>query len=342
VSQELVRFNSAQVATTAASALPISRIYSPFSCLRRHPLVALFVVSAILLPAVVFIRTEVKPTYSAEADLSVLPALNRNPGAEGEQKTAFYQYNTLILDEVKNVTKYEVLSGALASLKPRGEKPGAEAMQHLQDALLVSRVPETYQIRIALAGSDPAEVAATVNAVANTFVAQRRREVLADRRQRLQALVAEREKLSRLFDDKANKKNALTREMVALDVALKSAGDAVERLRADSTQTQSAANQLKANIAQLSWRASLAAGKQQEASEMGLEMEQLRGQMNAIDGRIQDVTAEANAPGLVRVSGLARPPAHATKDEAPRYFGLALLVALAAGLLAAIFQPRAG
>ncbi len=336
VSQELVRFNNAQVATTTALAPQVSRAYSPLSCLRRHPLVALFAVSAILLPAVVFIRTEVKPTYTVEADISVLPALSRNPGQDAEQKTAFYQYNTLILDEVKNLTKYEVLSGALASLKPHAAKPDAETVQRLQDAIVVARIPETYQIRIALAGFDPAELAATVNAVANTFVAQRRREVLADRRQRLQALATEREKLSRLLDDKAHKKDGLTRELVALEVAVKNAGDAIERLRGDLAQTQNSANQLKANIAQLSWRASLAAGKQQEVAEIGQEMEQLRGQMNAIDIRIQDVTAEANAPGLVRVSGLARAPTHPTKDQAPRYFGFALLAALAAGLLAAV------
>jgi hypothetical protein len=144
--------------------LPEVRIQSfvaPIASLRRHPKLAASVCVALAALSTLAIKARVKPTYTTEAIVYVSPTFIRNLSQDHEQDTQFYQYNTFIQHQVKSVARYDILAAALKNVGAKAgewQKPGQserDSVERLQSSLSVERIPDTYQLRIALTGGSP-------------------------------------------------------------------------------------------------------------------------------------------------------------------------------------------
>jgi polysaccharide biosynthesis transport protein len=73
-------------------------------------------------------------------------------------------------------------------------------------------------------------------------------------------------------------------------------------------------------------------GEFQRGRDLGIRIEQLRNQINAIDDRLSSFRLEASAPGFLRVSSPARTPVLPEKDNRNKYLAALIVFALAASV----------
>lgn len=191
---------------------------------RIRPALA-FGVAVVTLLAVIGYASLQKAQYSASSQLYEVPTGVKLLAAGTSGNLDEGQYETFLSEQMLLVTRPDVLKAALDSL-PQGNwaefgptEPAAAG--NLTTLLKVARVGTSHQVSIGLKGSDPAKVAAVVNATTTAYIDAARRATAADSDQRAQLLVEERQRIEgELHADRA--------EQIALGASMGVANPTVE------------------------------------------------------------------------------------------------------------------
>ena len=178
-----------------------------------------FVALAVLYLLVqVFVRKS-WPSYVSESIVYVQPTPSKVLPAQGGLPRWPYDtntYETYILQQMMNVSRDDVLIGAVHKL--RGfEKPGESdqaAAQRLVQSLEVTRAGSAYQFSIVARARDPQMAAQMANAVTASYIEGASRDEHTGDKERLQMLREERERIE----------NALTADRIEQDALNKQLG----------------------------------------------------------------------------------------------------------------------
>jgi len=179
--------------------------------LRRHRAIAIGVAIIIFSVAMVYIYFRYARTYTAEAVLYVSPGFTASI-SNGQPIDG--PYELFIQQQVKAVTRHDVMVAAIRSLPPedwrRSDETEDAAAERLAGSLTVTRVENTYQVSIQMKGSSPAHMAEVVNAVAKAYAASARTDEFYGRDTRLSGLHDERDKTdAKLKADSAEESDLL-------------------------------------------------------------------------------------------------------------------------------------
>jgi Mrp family chromosome partitioning ATPase len=148
-------------------------------------------------------------------------------------------------------------------------------------------------------------------------------------------------------------RRAAERELAELDNEQRAVSDRLvkswsktmlDQRTADAYKTGRVEQQLSAEVDQQTSQATYFTKNYQEGMQLGIEIDQARKRIDSLQERIDFLSLEKNAPGVVRIFSSARPPDQATKGGRRKLFGLALAAALLLGLIAPvgvdILDPR--
>jgi capsular polysaccharide biosynthesis protein len=140
--------------------------------LARHWKLSVLVFALIAALGTMWAISTSAPVYQAETTIYVPP----DQGREANDGIAEIPYATLINQQIMVVLHYATLSEALQIAKKEGVpwrlngETERHAVDRLRSALNVQRVPESFEVSIQLAGSDPRAAAIVTNAVARSFL----------------------------------------------------------------------------------------------------------------------------------------------------------------------------
>jgi succinoglycan biosynthesis transport protein ExoP len=199
-----------EVETSApASAIkPAGKHVSILDGWREHPWLtaSIFLIGVIAgLPAAWILG---KPEYVAEATVYVSPTFMKNLEEDSEQKR---QYDTFVQQQVNTITRFDILSESLASAKEVGfvwarpDESEKEAIERLKKSLEIRRIPDTYQIAVALRSPKSKGLAEFVNGLTENFLAKARAEEFYGQKERLQTLESERAVLDKELLEKGGR-----------------------------------------------------------------------------------------------------------------------------------------
>ncbi len=141
------------------------------------------------------------PIYEAQSLVYIQPAPPRlmERGPSNSWPFDSNTYESYIQQQVHNVTRSDVLLGALHKLPVTAWRQSAESEQAAADrlgrAIEVTRVGTGYQVSIAVRASDAALAAQISNAVAASFIESATRELRSGDAQRIELLREERDRV---------------------------------------------------------------------------------------------------------------------------------------------------
>ncbi|MFT4114295.1 GumC family protein [Silvibacterium sp.] len=179
--------------------------------LRLHPVTASVVALVTLGLGLAFLLRG-KPMYEVSSSIYVAPStpvtLHLDPGQQ------YAAYDSYMQEKTQAILNYSVISKAIDSLPAGAWKfPGESeqsAVDRLQRSLEVKRIGETYEMGITLAGYDPKHLADVVNAVANTFTDDTKKEQFYGRDESLETLRQNRAELQKELDAKLQEQASIT------------------------------------------------------------------------------------------------------------------------------------
>jgi uncharacterized protein involved in exopolysaccharide biosynthesis len=126
-------------------------------------------------------------------------------------------YDSYISETVHDINRYDVLAEAIRKMPPGlWQFPGEtehNAVQRLQQALDISRVGTTYQVRISIEGPRPEHLADIVNIVTATYIDIARKNQFYDRDDRLKALKDERTRVESERDALLKEQDTISRSL---------------------------------------------------------------------------------------------------------------------------------
>jgi capsular polysaccharide biosynthesis protein len=185
---------------------PLALSINPIKSLKRHYKVSLLVFILLLLVGTPVAFKLGKSTYSAEATFMVAPRFMKN--VQSDQEVEFQsnsQYRQFVNHIRNSVTRDDVLRAALDRLKKNGIDPQPADMtlrkyiEQLQRAVVTTRVPNTYMLRVRLSGGekDREYLADIVNAIVTVFIEIHRQEGFYGADERLQVLAKSKANLEK-------------------------------------------------------------------------------------------------------------------------------------------------
>jgi Mrp family chromosome partitioning ATPase len=182
--------------------------FMPLASIRKHWKLGLKVFGIVLLLGIPLAWLKGQATYSATAVIYVAPRfVNILQESRDQEIPSYQQYRQFIDQQAHTVTRYDILTNALARLGPRRslwqkpEESERRAVERLQAALAVVAVENTYLITVTLESKDKDGLEEIVNSVVQSYLEQVHSEDLfyaAD--QRLATIAAQREELVRSLD----------------------------------------------------------------------------------------------------------------------------------------------
>ncbi len=110
----------------------------------------------------------------------------------------------------------------------------------------------------------------------------------------------------------------------------------LDQRNAEAYKTDRVVQQLSAEVNQQASQATYYTKNYQEGVQLGIEIDAARKRIDSLQGRIDFLSLEKNAPGFVRMFSAARPPTEPVKGGRRKLFGMALVAALLLGLLAPV------
>jgi uncharacterized protein involved in exopolysaccharide biosynthesis len=141
--------------------------------LRRHWRLAILVFLVTASVGAWWVLDTMPPIYQAQATIYIPPVeFQSDSGAELSETL----YPTLLNQRMVSILHYNTLSQALQIAAKKGVRwkvkgeTEREAVNRLQDALEVERIPNSFVVSIQLSSSDPRTAAAIPNAVAQSFL----------------------------------------------------------------------------------------------------------------------------------------------------------------------------
>jgi uncharacterized protein involved in exopolysaccharide biosynthesis len=179
--------------------------------LHRRLAIGIFV-SALALAAGYVLMTW--PIYNAQSLVYIQPAPPRlmDSGLVNRWPFDANTYETYIQQQIHNITRPDVLVGALHKLPAGSWRRAAETEQAAADrlgrAITVTRVGTGYQVSIAARASNAALAAEMSNAVSSSFIESATRELRSGDTQRIELLREERDRVSKeLAADRAEQED---------------------------------------------------------------------------------------------------------------------------------------
>lgn len=224
--------------------------------LKLHAVTAALVAMVVLgLGLAVLLRNAV--SYFTASVVYVSPTFPATLRGDREQE---YPYDSYIQEQVRAITRYEVLADALHQMKPGvWQKPGEPeqtAVLRLSKALDVKRVGMTYQVGIGLYGQRPDNLAEIVNAVTQSYLAKSKAEEFYGRDERLATLRDTREQIQKELDERLQEQAEITRELGVAEVSTSGANpydSELVKMRSDLTAAHEARIQAEAQLAALQY-----------------------------------------------------------------------------------------
>jgi succinoglycan biosynthesis transport protein ExoP len=224
--------------------------------LRVHALTATLVTLLVLgLELAVLIKN--RPTYAATSVVYVSPTFPATLATDSEHEHAF-AYESYMAEQMRSVTRYEVLADAIHQLKPgTWQKPDESeemAVERLHSSLDVAREGLSYQMEITLRGKYPENLAEIVNAVTNSYLQKMRGEEFYGRDERLASLKSARDQVQKELNTDLEEQAKISRE---LGVAVIGSGDSDQldsqtaKLRADLVSAHEQRVQAEAQLSAL-------------------------------------------------------------------------------------------
>jgi uncharacterized protein involved in exopolysaccharide biosynthesis len=192
------------------------------------------------------------------------------------------RYDSYIEQQLQTIVRSDTLTAALQeAAKQTGRdvwslpnESQQSAITRLQHDLKVSREMGSYQLSISLSGSDPAVITTIVNAVADSYINQERKDELAQSSQQLQTLEDERQRIQVELDKDRTEQASLSTDLGVADPA----GDdgnpydsQLKELRTQLAEAHSAHAAAEAQLASVSSSNALTiAAEDSSASDPGL------------------------------------------------------------------------
>jgi uncharacterized protein involved in exopolysaccharide biosynthesis len=163
------------------------------------------------------------PVYDAQSIVYIQPApprvMAQGPSWPYAQRWPYDSntYESYIQQQMQNVTRTDVLNGALHKLgagvwQQSGESDQA-AVERMRQSIKVTREGTSYQFTIGAHASDPAAAAALANAVAASFIESASHEQKAGDTQRLAVLGEERDRVQKALAADRTEQEALNKQL---------------------------------------------------------------------------------------------------------------------------------
>ncbi|MHB1699754.1 MAG: GumC family protein [Acidobacteriaceae bacterium] len=184
--------------------------------LREHRLLAIGVGIVVLagMLSVGFLRPAI---YSTESLVYIQPSVPKVLSDGSEPPYDPSKYDSYFQQQMKTVTRYDILQAALSQLGSSvWQTPGESqqsAIARLQSALKVTRIDNSYQMSISLKGTNSEAIAEVVNTVTDAYLAKSRKDELAQVNQRLEALTQERERIQAALTADRDEQTALDKAL---------------------------------------------------------------------------------------------------------------------------------
>ena len=200
-----------------------SRSIHVFESLRRHRLVSGLTLLFCLLCSAMLIYKRRGPTFEATSKVYISPTSSK---ALTDDKQQAAPYDGFVDQQMKTVTRYDVVQAALEKLPPStwgGFGLNLEMATNILEKLItVARQGQSFEITISLDGSNAQNVTDIVNAVTDAYIAKTHSVEFYDRDKKLAIL---RDEQTRLEAQLADKDAQRTKLMQTLGIASVHADD---------------------------------------------------------------------------------------------------------------------
>ena len=178
--------------------------------------ITIFAIGVMLAAGIFVLR---KPKYSGSAVLYVQPSppklLPSGPAANWPNDS--FSYEQHIQEQLKGITRYDVLKNALGMVANTGwqlpDENDQAAIERLEKALEVDRVGTSYQITIVAHAGRPDQAAALANAVANAYIAADQKQERAGDTERIKMLHDESDRVKAELDADRTEQETLNRKL---------------------------------------------------------------------------------------------------------------------------------
>jgi Mrp family chromosome partitioning ATPase/uncharacterized protein involved in exopolysaccharide biosynthesis len=355
--------NSRSAATEEESE-PKRRSIDPLASLRAHTKLVKAVLLATIIAAPLGAWLKGRPYYAAEGLLYVSPRyatmLQENKELELQSNS---QYRQFVQQQVRAITRYEVLDRALDALGPKSalwlgeDETRQSGIERLMKKLEARPLPDTHFVRVRLVGGGREGLAEIVNAVLDTYVEVQKNEHLYGRPGRLRNLKRHREELqiqrdslvaelqsmstalgAMRFDEMFASENG--RPLTDIKALLKERRVRLMQLKSQYAEGHPSYRSAKRELALLDKEMSRFSASPEAATRvdsMRGEITRLEDRIRLIDDRVDFFTLEAKSPGMVWVGSRARTPDKPEKDRRKKF----LILLLGAGIAFSLMLPIA-
>ncbi|MEO8659363.1 MAG: hypothetical protein ABI693_12890 [Bryobacteraceae bacterium] len=202
--------------TQESTPTPGGRAFDPMGAIMRRPWLTAGLLAGTLVLGAVYVWWASSWTYTAQSTVYVSPTFIQTTGDSREHDRA---YDTLIEQQVKTVTRFDILTEALTRAPGTWVRTGetvASAAERLEKELTVKREPASAQISISLSGSKPEGLAEVVNAVTSVYLNSSRKDEFYGTDERITTLNTERARIQKEMEDKGRQKSTLALQLGSL------------------------------------------------------------------------------------------------------------------------------
>ena len=208
-----------QTTASVTDAVPLKGLgIKPVASLIAHWRAALCAFALVLLAGAPFAWIKGAPHYTATATVEVAPNYMKNLKDDKELEfQSNQQYRQFVEHQARSVTRYDILSSALAALGAHtaqlsGDTPRGK-VRSLRERLAVRTIPDTYLMEISLEAREKDSLAAIVNAVVDAYLARMKDEQMFGAAERVKNLDAREKQLLAQVDAKSKRRTAIALEL---------------------------------------------------------------------------------------------------------------------------------
>lgn len=171
--------------------------------LKRHWLISLSVLLALLGCGGFVLSKKAKPTYEAHSLVYISP---RFPKILANDNEVDLPYDSYFADQIQKPTRYDIIEDAITQLPYAVRHLSGPALpyeiQVLQHTLEIKRIGSTYEMSIGLTGPSPDGLADIVNSVTDSYVEKAKNEEFYELDARLTTLHQEQDRLQKQMNNR--------------------------------------------------------------------------------------------------------------------------------------------
>ena len=182
--------------------------------LKRHWLISLSVLLALLGCGGFVLFKKAKPAYEAHSLVYVSPKF---PKILANDNEVDLPYDSYFADQIQKPTRYDIIEDAITKLPYAVRHLSGPALpyeiQVLQHTLEVKRIGSTYEMSIGLTGPSPDGLAEIVNSVTDSYVEKAKNEEFYGLDARLTTLHQEQDRLQKQMNDRLTEQAQLMQQL---------------------------------------------------------------------------------------------------------------------------------